>query len=536
MWQRSWWVGFAIVCLIALQACGGGERGSPGAGSGGTIVVGMRSDLGGMNPVTYGDQYTYELINYALFTPIVQYDADLQVQPYLAESWDLTADTGVVFHLRRDVKWNDGRLVSAEDVKFTYDLAKAPETASLVGSAFVGEVDRAEVVDSFTIRFHFARPHAQALEDFWWAPLPKHLLEKVPPQELKNAPYNRQPVSSGPFKLVEWQANQRVVIERNPDFPAALGGPPQAQRIVLRIIPEASTMLTEFKTGGVHVDIPLPPDQVAQVKNDANLSFFSFPGRTVYYIGWNNDRDPFKSAGVRRALALGINRQEIIDALLFGQGLLATSTVPPWHALYPKDVQPVAFDQQQAMQLLEQEGWKDSNGDGVRDKNGKPLRFTMLSSDNTVNRSVVEMVQAQLRKIGVQVDARALEFQTMRSQHVARDFDAVFTNFVLDNFQMAAAPTAMFHSRLAGKAGSTNRSSVRNPELDRLIDRAFGATDQAQARAIWRDITLLLEREQPVTFMYWLNELAATQKSVHGVTMDPRGEFVSVAQWSLSKR
>ena len=113
------------------------------------------------------------------------------------------------------------------------------------------------------------------------------------------------------------------------------------------------------------------------MKNDPNLRFFSFPGRTVYYIGWNNDREPFKSAKVRRALALGINRQEIIDALLFGQGLLATSTMPPWHPFYPKDVQPLAFNQQEAMQLLDQEGWKDTNGDGIREKGGKPLRFTI---------------------------------------------------------------------------------------------------------------------------------------------------------------
>jgi ABC-type transport system substrate-binding protein len=153
-----------------------------------------------------------------------------------------------------------------------------------------------------------------------------------------------------------------------------------------------------------------------------------------------------------------------------------------------------------------------------------------------VNRSVVEMVQAQLRKIGVQVDARALEFQTMRAQHVARDFDAVFTNFVLDNFNMASAATGLLNSRLAGKPGSTNRSSVRIPEVDKLLDKAFAATDEQQARAVWRDLIGVLQREQPLTFMYWLNELAATQKALQGVIMDQRGEFVSVAQWFLPGR
>jgi peptide/nickel transport system substrate-binding protein len=526
----------AGVLCAALAGCGGGDRAASSGSGGGTIVVGMRTDLGGMNPVTYGDQYTYELINYALFTPLVQYDANLEVKPYLAESWELTGDTGVVFKLRRDVRWQDGKPVTAEDVKFTYDLAKTPETASLIGSAFLGEVDRGEVVDSFTIRFHFARPHAQALEDFWWAPVPKHLLQGVKPAELKNAPFNQQPIGSGPFKLTQWLKNQRIVLEPNPDFPAALGGPGKAERVVLRIIPEAATMLTEFKTGGVHVDIPLPPDQVQQVKSDANLQLYSFPGRTVYYIGWNNDREPFKSAKLRHALALGINRQEIIDALLFGQGSLASSTVPPWQPLYPKDLPQIAFDQQQAAALLDQEGWKDSNGDGIRDKGGKPLRFTLLSSDQTLNRSVVEMVQAQLRRIGVQVDARALEFQTLRAQHVARDFDAVFTSWVLDNFNMTSAATALFHSRLAAKAGSTNRSSVKIPALDRLLDQAFAATDETQARAVWKQITEVLQRDQPVTFMYWLNELAGTQKSMQGVVMDPRGEFVSVGSWTLPRR
>lgn len=527
----------SAVLLLVVAACGGDSGGAGGGGGdGGTIVVGMRSDLGGLNPVTYNDQYTYELINYALFTPIIQYDENLKVQPYLAESWELTGDTGVVFKLRRDIKWTDGKPVTAEDIKFTFDHAKDPASASLVGSAFIPDVDRGEVIDSFTIRFHFARPHAQALEDFWWAPLPRHLLQNVTAAELRNAPYNRQPVGSGPYKLVEWQANQRIVLERNPDFPAALGGPGKAQRIVLRVIPEASTMLTELKTGGVHVDVPVVPDQVKNIKGDANLQFFSFPGRTVYYIGWNNKREPFNNVNVRRALALAINRQEIIDALLFGEGALATSTVPPWHPTYPKSLEPLQYNLQEAVRLLEQEGWKDANGDGVREKNGKPLKFTLLSSDNVLNKSVVEMVQAQLRKAGVEVEARALEFQTMKAQHVARDFDGVFTSWVLDNFQLASAPAALFHSKLANVPESTNRSSVNIPELDRLIDQAAGATDPERAKQVWQQITQILQRDQPVTFMYWLNELAAAQKTVQGVKMDPRGEFVSVAGWSIGRQ
>jgi peptide/nickel transport system substrate-binding protein len=523
----------AVFLGALLAACGGGDR--SGGNGGGTVIVGLRSDLAGINPVTYTDQYTGELINYALFTPLVQYEADLQVKPHLAESWELTGDTGVVFKLRSDVMWHDGQRVTVEDVKFTFDLAKDPATASGIGSVFLSDVDRAEVVDSTHIRFHFARPHAQALEDFWWAPVPKHLLQGIAPAEMKNAPFNRQPVGSGPFKFSDWQAGQRIVLVPNPDFTPGLGGPAIAQRVVLRIVPEAPTMLTELKTAGVHVDIPVLPDQLPQIKSDQSLKLFSFQGRTVYYIGWNNQRPPFNSAVVRRALALALNRQEIIDVLLTGEGAIASSTVPPSHPLSPQTIQPLPFDAAQAIKLLEQEGWKDGNGDGIREKGGKPFQFTLLSTDNSLNRAVAEMVQAQLRKVGVDAQLRAMEFQTLRTQHVNRDFDAVFTSWVLDNFQMAAAPMALMHSKNATVKGSANRSSVSIPELDRLIEQASTATDQQVARDAWAKVTEVLKRDQPLTFMYWLNELAAANQSVQDITMDARGEFMSVARWRLGR-
>ena len=527
----------ALFTLAFLAACGGdsGGGGSQSGGTGGMATVGMRADFQPINPITAGDQYTIELLNYALFTPLVQYDENLGVRPNLAEKWDMTTND-ITFTLRRDVKWHDGQPVTAEDVKFTFDMAKDPATGSLIGSAYLPQVKSAEVVDSYTVKFTFAQPHAQALEDFWWAPAPKHLLQNVSAQEMRNAPYNRQPVGSGPFKFSQWQANQRLVVERNAAFPEALGGPANLERVVFRIIPEPSTMLTELTTGGVQVDVPLPPDQVKQVEGNSDMKVFAFPGKTVYYIGWNNKRPPFNSANLRRALGMAVNRQEIIDALLFGQGTPASSTVPPWHPLFPKDAAAPKFDVAAAGQLLDQEGWRDSNNDGIRDKGGRPLRFTLMTSDNALNRSVVEVLQSQFKKVGADAQIRVLEFQTLLAQHKSRDFDAVFTSWVLDNFQMASAPAALFHSRLAATDQSTNRSAVNIPELDRLIDQAGGATNDDQARGIWRQMTDVLQRDQPVTFVYWLNETAAARSNMQNVVMDQRGELVSIAKWAGGRK
>jgi peptide/nickel transport system substrate-binding protein len=519
-----------LLAGLLPAACGG-----DGGGGGGTVVVGMRSDFGSFNPVTSSGQYDLELMNYALFTPLVQYDEDLEVQPWLAESWELHGDSGVTFHLRQDVRWHDGQPVTAHDVEFTFNLAKDEQTASLIGSIFLAEVASAQVVDDYTITFRFEQPHAQALEDFWWPPLPRHLLENVAAAELRNAPYNRQPVGSGPFRFGEWRSNERLVLVRNEDFPEGLGGPAAADRVVFRVIPEASTMLTELITGSLHVDIPLLPDQVRQVRDNAETELHSFPGRTVYFLGWNNARPPFDDAAVRRALSYAIDREEIVDALLYGEGAIATSTIPPWHRLYP-DIDPTPHDPDRAAELLEEAGWVDRNGDGVRENaQGEPLSFEVLSSDDPLRRSVVEVLQNQLRQVGANAQIRVMEFQTMLQSHRERNFDAVFTNWVLDNFQVAAAPTALFHSTEAETELSANRSSVRIPALDAAIERGARAPDEAEQRVAWRDMTEVLQREQPVTFMFWLNELAGSRGGMSGVEMDPRGEMRSIARWSVSR-
>jgi peptide/nickel transport system substrate-binding protein len=525
-----------LLCVMAtlIGGCSGADGGRGDAG--GTVVVGMRSDFGGFNPITNSDLYTGEVIDFGLFTPLVRYDASLKVSPWLAESWEEQGDTAVVFHLRRDVHWHDGPPVTAEDVAFTFERAKQPVSASLLASAFLSNVAAVEVIDSFTVRFRYTRPHAQALEDFWWAPAPKHLLENTSAADLRNAPFNRAPVGSGPWRFVEWRANERLVLERNPDFPAALGGPPAIRRLILRIIPDASTMLTELITGAIQVDVPVLPDQVSSIRADSRLRLIGYPGRTVYYVGWNDARPPFDDARVRRALALAIDRTEVIDALLHGQGVLATSPIPPWSPVYPPGVEPLPYSPDEARRLLDAAGWKDRDGDGVRENAaGHALRFTLLTAEDQLRRSVVEVLQSQLRLVGADVDVRVVEFQTMIADHRNRDFDAIFTNWILDNFQVAASPFALFHSSQADVPRSANRSSVRDTVLDRLIEKATGATDPAEQIRTWHDFIARLQERQPVTFMFWLNELAGVDASLGGVTMDPRGELLTIGSWARTR-
>ena len=530
--QRARGMAAAALLGVALvaTACGDAAREAGRAGGSGTVVVGVRSDFSGLNPVTNSSIDTDQLLKYALFTPLIRYDEALQPQPWLAESWELHGDTAITFILRDDVTWHDGEPVTAQDVEFTFDLAKAPETGSLLAAVYLGQVESALAVDDRTITFRFARPHGQALEDFWWAPLPKHLLEELPPAELVNASYNRAPVGSGPFRFSDWRANDRLVLVPNESFPAALGGPAES-RVVFRVIPEPSTLLTELLTGGVHVDNAVEPDQTARIGQAEDLRLHSYAGTMLFYLGWNNQRPPFDDAAVRRAMTLAIDRQELIDALLEGYGTRATSPIPPWHPYHP-EVDPLPYDPDRARSLLADAGWRDRDGDGLReDEAGETLSFTILTSERPLNRDIVGAIQSRLAAVGAVVEIRVLEFQTMLAEHRARDFDAVLSNWVLDNFQVAAAPYALFHSEQAAIEGSANRSGVRSPRLDSLIEAGAAATEPDTARSDWRDFTLALQEEQPFTFMFWLDELAASNTAVEGVEMDARGEFRTLPEW-----
>lgn len=532
---RLGWVAAAVV----LAACGGGgDQAGGGQGGdagtpqqGGTAVIGVRSDFGGFNPVTNSATVTDDVIKHMLFTPLVQYDEKLNVQPYLAESWQLT-DTAVTFRLREGVTWHDGQPVTAEDVKFTFDLAKNPESAAGIIAAYLNMVKSATVVDPRTIRFGFVAPHASPLEGFWWAPVPRHLLQGVAPAELSRAPYNLRPVGSGPFKFGDWKQGQQLMLEAYPQFPQAMGGRPRLDRAVFRIVPEATTRLTELSNGAMHVDLSILPAEAQQVQQQSGgAEVQSFPSREFTYVGWNNEREPFRDARVRRALTMAINRPELIQALMFGFAEPAGAVIPPFSPMNP-GLQPLPFDPAGAKRLLQEAGWQDTDGDGILEKGGRPLRFSLITNAaNQLFQDIATVMQRQLRQAGAQVDIRTVEFQTMLQQHKARDYDAILTNWSWDYFR--PDPSPLFSCEEARKRLSPNRTGYCNPQADQLVQSALREPDAARAKQGWTQFSQILQQDQPLTLLYWTEELVGVGPNLQGVETDARGELVSAPRWWL---
>jgi peptide/nickel transport system substrate-binding protein len=525
-------MGRAALLAIALAACSPdrfdpGEVGEPVPG--GTAVVGVLADFQSFNPVTNTALTSQEVMNYLLFTPLVRYSEDLDIVPHLAESWDVDG-SGATIRLRTDVFWHDGEPVTAEDVRFTFDLAKNPETASLLESAYLAMVRSAEVVDPHTIRFEFVAPHSQPMEGFYWAPLPRHLLEGVAPGQLAQHPFNRNPVGNGPFRFVSWETGQALTLDANPNFTEALGGRPRLDRIVFRVIPEATTMLTELFAGSADVVCcTLLPDQGQQVETNRATELRRWPSREFAYIGWNNERPIFSDPRVRRALTMSLDRDRIREALLFGFAEPASGMIPPVSPMHP-DLDPLPYDTAAARQLLSEAGWTTGTDGILRDPQGQPFRFILMTnSENRLRQDIATVVQQQLRQMGVDAQLRTIEFQTMLQQHRARNYDAVISGWILDTFRVDPSP--LFSCEEARRPQSANRAGYCNPEADRLILAGLAETDEGRAREIWAEFSRVLQQDQPITFLFWQDDLVGVGQRIQGTEMDIRGRFLNAPEW-----
>ena len=515
-----------VAGAAVLTGCGGGD--APAGDAGRPLVLAYARELQTLNPLVSTDQNANELIYSLLFTPLVTYDSAFRVRPWLARSWDLSPEE-VVFDLREDVAWHDGAPVTAEDVKFTFDTAKDPAVASPLGSVYLSRVESAEVLGPHRIRFRFTEPHAEPLEDFFWPPVPRHAFEGVAPEQIARHAFGRDPIGSGPYRFVSWAVGQGLEFAAADSFPADLGGVPEIGRVSYRIIPEATTRLARLRRGEVHVDGPISPRDAERVSGADGLRIVSFPWRQFTYIGWNTRREPFTRPEARRALAMAIDRPELLRAILLGMGRPAGSVIPPWHPYAPK-LEPLPHAPDSAEAIFDRLGWRDTDGDGVREIDGRPLAFEMLASNRSpVLGDLLEVIQAQLARVGVQVRPRLLEWQTVLGMHRSREFDAVLTNWVLDNFRVDPRP--LFHSSQVAIDGSANRSSYESPVADSLMDMGAVTAEPDEAARIWRRFAEVVQRDQPITVLFWNDEVAAVRSELDGVRMDARGELVTLPRW-----
>lgn len=521
----------ALACVL-LSAGAVGCDDAP-ARRGGTAVIGAGTDLDFANPLVSVDAWTHQILRYALFVPLVRYGPDLEYEPALAESWEVIGDTAVVFHLRDDVFWHDGRPTTAHDVLFTFERARDPATG-FPNAGYFSRWTGGEVVDSHTVRFSM-EPHAEPLAGWpFTPPVPRHLLDSIPAERLRQAAFNRAPVGNGPFRFVSRRAGDRWEFAANPDFPEALGGPARLDRLVWRVLPENATQITEIRIGEVDVVLQPRPEQVRDLAGRGDLRLVEAPSRQYLFVAWNGARPPLDDPRVRRALALAMDREAILNGLRKGFGRLAVGPILPFHWAYDDALDPLPHDPDSARVLLDAAGIRDRDGDGVLETGaGEPFAVEIkVPASSDYNRDVAEAVRADLAELGVDASTRAVEASTLFADVTSpeRNFDAALLAWTGD-VRLDLHDT--FHSEALD--GPYQFASYANPRVDSLMDRASAELERDRATPLWRELQRILREEQPWTPIYYQNDAYLARQQLRGLRMDIRGALVNLPGWWIDE-
>jgi peptide/nickel transport system substrate-binding protein len=536
----------AIACVaLLLTACAEGtepRHAVDADGYGGRAVIAGYIDIRGMNPFATVTDLNKALERYALYMPLVMLDSTLTPVPWLAESWDSAAagtdSLALTFRLRRDVYWQDGRQTTAHDAALTFRLAMDPRSAYVDAAALALFHPEPEVLDSFTVRFRMRR-HPDYLEAFFLLPpLPAHVLGSTAPEQLARHPMGTNPVGNGPFRFTRRSA-QEWVFDANPDFPAALGGRPYLDRLVYRTIPEQTSLITEILTGRIDMAVSIRPPQVPRLEEAGDVRVVTFPLPNWVFIALNTRLHLFERSDVRRAVAMAIDRQALVDGIMGGHNESGRASVTPVHWAYDAS-RAIPHDPDSARILLQRAGWIDRDGDGVReDPAGRPFRFRLKVWQGAGSyREIAEAVQAQLAQVGIAAQTEVVEFNTFLAQIQGRptaqgrerDFDAALGNWT-DNL-LRKDDSELLHSRR--RDSPRQWTGFSSPYTDSLLDALAVTIDREEARPLWSQYQQVLIDESPIVFLFYAQGINAVRARLQGVAAgDARGSLATVQSWRI---
>jgi peptide/nickel transport system substrate-binding protein len=523
------------------------------------LLIHEMSDPERLNPITYSDKIGSDILLNNIFETLLMLDPrSLELKPVLAESRPAISKDKLVytFKIRRDIRFQDGRPLTGEDVLFSIKAIKCSLVDAPFQRVYYESLLDAQLLDPYTVRFVTKEPYflnETVLGETVIFPRhyydPENLLKNVGVRDLTKDPsqmpanvkrfaekfnedYNRNPMGTGPYKFLSWKTGQEVRLERDRNY-WGYGKPgidqPHLDRIRFRIINNLDAALVSLKSGDLDFIESLEP--VQHVRGTSGERFtrefqkLEYYEPTYSYIGWNNVHPIFKDKRVRQAMTYFTNRTQMIKTILFGLGQLVESPIFFFRPEYDKTLYTYPYDPKRAVALLSQAGWKDTDGDGVLDKmiDGKkvPFRFEIkVNAGNTVRKSVALTLQNELRKHGIVATVRELDWTIFLDDTKNHKFDAAIMGWAMspqeqDGFQI-------WHSSQADNRGS-NHISYKNPRVDRILEEYRREFDFKKRVELYREFQRIVNDEQPYTFLFARKSVAAVHRRFRGVEILPVG-------------
>jgi peptide/nickel transport system substrate-binding protein len=497
---------FLALLIVLNLACAPSERPSetasaPGAAGpvedGGTLVRRLDTDVATVNPILSMARQD-RLVTTYVFTPLIQIDRDLQPVPALADSWEVSEDgLRYRFDLNEKATFSDGRPVRAQDVLFTLRkiVDPASEAVQMLGAFETLDLAQTRVIDDRAIEVVFRQALASQLIRFRDVlVLPEHIYSKGDFRR----DFNDRAVGSGPYVLRPRTAAGDIVVERRRDY---WGEKPHIDTVVFKIINDQATAYNALKRGDID-ETMIGSDTWLRERSNPDLKrridFQRFYTLNYNFIAWNTRHRYLGDKRVRRALAMCIPIDAVIQDLYHGTARAMTGPFTPDEWAYNPTVPVIKYDPEGAKRLLASAGWRDTDADGLLDRDGKPFQFSLLiMSGSATGRQVAQMVQSEFRKIGVQLDISVMDGAMAIQRLIAGNYDAGYLSWDLDP---DPDPHALFHSSQIPPRGQ-NLVWYSNPLADQLMDQARRELDQSKRKELYWQLHEVLAEDQPYTWI-----------------------------------
>jgi len=533
--------------LASLNACSAGDSGARDAAAaehGGTLVVSVGGDPDLLLP-PLTTTVTGKIVNDLVYDRLAEIGDSLSTvgdggfEPRLAKQWQWSADSlSITFMLDPSARWHDGVPVRATDVRFTHRAYTDPRNGSPF-AAVLASIDSVTVRDSVTAVFWFgARSPLQFFDAVnSMSILPEHAMRGIAGTALRTAAIARAPIGSGRFRFVRWRSGSALELAADT---SNYRGRPGLDRVIFSIAPDFNTALTRLVGGEADMLEQVPVVNAAQLAARPELRMTTSPGLDYNFIQFNlRDRRRaatshplFGDRSLRRALSMAVDRKRTVQNVY---DTLAAVALGPTVRAYPTTdttLRQLPHSPGEAKRLLDSIGWTDVDGDGVRERNGRPLRFTLLvPSSSKARMSMAVLVQDQLKQVGATVNIEQLAYAAFVDRETRRDFDAVF-----GSWHVEASPGGIrqtWGSAGSRSAGGSNYGSYRNTTVDAHVDSALAATTSGSRRDHFTKAYTIIIDDAPAIWMAEPQRVMAVHRRIDSRRLRPDAWWAHVDEWSI---
>lgn len=501
---------------------------------GGVFREGVAGNPRDMNPLLCGSDVDKDLCS-LLYRGLTRVDKNGRVVPDLAESWSVTNDgTDYTFRIKPEQYWHDGQPVTVEDVLFTIGVLQSPEVFGLPDLTALWRSVRMERLDEMTVRFVLSEPFTPFLDYTSIGLLPQHIFSGSSPSSLTTAELpSAIPVGTGPLRYVTSGANF-IRFEPNPFYSEST---PYLSALEFRFYPDSPSLFAAFQADEIDGVRRILPSDVDEASNLDEMQLFSSTESLYLNVVLNlnsPDLPFFQEKTVRQALLYGLDRQALIDDVAAGQGRVAHSPLMPENWAYNNNVVQYSYDPERAARLLDEAGWIDSNGDGVRDKNGRPLQFLLYGPNGGTQEQILNKVAEDWMAIGVRAAPTPVTLTGLMADFVVpRQFEAALLIWDLSG---DPDPYPLWHS-LQAEGGGQNFGGWRNERVDEVLREARAINDQEARRQLYAEFQTIFADEVPAILLYYPIYTYGVSDRVHNVQLgsinDPSDRFRTFADWYI---